>query len=326
MTDSEGAEAFPYIPARDDGEVLYIAIDYVKQYTNFSYEGFTAPNRLQIYTQWDERQVAEIKKNTAVRVLGGVKSEVLKDVVKGDKVTVLEQMETWSKVKTGDAIIGYVENKRLTNQRAELPIPVTDYDGKLIGIITVDDIIDVIDEESAEDYSGLAGVDTDEETNSPLKAAVNRLPWLIVLLLLGMSTTTLISHYERMIGEASVLAIFISSITGTAGNAGTQSLAVAVRRLAEKEEDQPSWYKQFLTEFFTGLLTGFVTGLTICLIVGIWKQNFVLGFVIGMAMMCAITVANLAGSFIPNLMDRIGVDPAVACAKLCQFVDLGSYL
>lgn len=128
VTDSEGAEAFPYIPARYDGEVLYIAIDYVKQYTNFSYEGFTAPNRLQIYTQWDERQVAEIKKNTAVRVLGGVKSEVLKDVVKGDKVTVLEQMETWSKVKTGDAIIGYVENKRLTNHRAELPIPVTDYE------------------------------------------------------------------------------------------------------------------------------------------------------------------------------------------------------
>ena len=208
-----------------------------------------------------------------------------------------------------------------------LAIPVTDYDGKLIGIITVDDIIDVIDEESAEDYSGLAGVDTDEETNSPLKAAVNRLPWLIVLLLLGMSTTTLISHYESMIGEASILAIFISSITGTAGNAGTQSLAVAVRRLAEKEEDQPSWYKQFLTEFSTGLLTGFVTGLTICLIVGIWKQNFVLGFVIGMAMMCAITVANLAGSFIPNLMDRIGVDPAVASGPFISTLsDLTSVL
>ena len=203
----------------------------------------------------------------------------------------------------------------------------TDYDGKLIGIITVDDIIDVIDEESAEDYSGLAGVDTDEETNSPIKAAINRLPWLIVLLLLGMSTTTLISHYESMIGEASILAIFISSITGTAGNAGTQSLAVAVRRLAEKEEDQPSWYKQFLTEFSTGLLTGFVTGLTICLIVGIWKQNFVLGFVIGMAMMCAITVANLAGSFIPNLMDRIGVDPAVASGPFISTLsDLTSVL
>ena len=127
MTDKDGTRGLGYIPARYEGEMLYLAIDYVKLYTNFSYEGFAEPDRLQIYTQWDERQVAEIKKNTAVRILGGVKSEILEDVKAGDKVTVLEQMETWSKVKTGDSVIGYVENKRLTNIRIELPIPVTDY-------------------------------------------------------------------------------------------------------------------------------------------------------------------------------------------------------
>ena len=127
MTDKDGTRELGYIPARYEGEMLYLAIDYVKLYTNFSYEGFAEPDRLQIYTQWDERQVAEIKKNTAVRILGGVKSEILEDVKAGDKVTVLEQMETWSKVKTGDSVIGYVENKRLTNIRTELPIPVTDY-------------------------------------------------------------------------------------------------------------------------------------------------------------------------------------------------------
>ena len=127
MTDKDGTRGLGYIPARYEGEMLYLAIDYVKLYTNFSYEGFAEPDRLQIYTQWDERQVAEIKKNTAVRILGGVKSEILEDVKAGGKVTVLEQMETWSKVKTGDSVIGYVENKRLTNIRTELPIPVTDY-------------------------------------------------------------------------------------------------------------------------------------------------------------------------------------------------------
>ena len=127
MTDKDGTRGLGYIPARYEGEMLYLAIDYVKLYTNFSYEGFAEPDRLQIYTQWDERQVAEIKKNTAVGILGGVKSEFLEDVKAGDKVTVLEQMETWSKVKTGDSVIGYVENKRLTNIRTELPIPVTDY-------------------------------------------------------------------------------------------------------------------------------------------------------------------------------------------------------
>lgn len=124
----EGDETLSYIPARYEGETLYVALDYVKRYANFSYEGFTEPNRLQIYTRWDEKQVAEISRNTAVRILGGVKSEILKDVEAGEKVTVLEQMETWSKVKTEDAIIGYVENKRLSESRPELPIPVTDYE------------------------------------------------------------------------------------------------------------------------------------------------------------------------------------------------------
>ena len=127
ITDKNGTRNFSCVPARYQGETLYIAIDYVKQYANFSYESFQAPDRLQIYTQWKERQVAEVKKDTAVRILGGVKSEILKEVVAGDKVVVLEQMETWSKVKTSDAVIGYVENKRLGESRAEIPIPVTDY-------------------------------------------------------------------------------------------------------------------------------------------------------------------------------------------------------
>ena len=127
VTSKDGSETLPYIPARYEGEKLYIALDYVKRYANFSYESFAEPNRLQIYTQWDEKQVAEISKDTAVRILGGVKSEILKDVAVGEKVTILERMETWSKVKTEDAVIGYVENKRLSESRSELPIPVTDY-------------------------------------------------------------------------------------------------------------------------------------------------------------------------------------------------------
>lgn len=128
MTDKDGSRTLSYVPAVYEGDTLYVALDYVKQYTNFSYEGFLEPNRLQIYTRWDDRQVAEIKKDTAVRVLGGVKSEVLEDLSAGDKVILLEQMETWSKVKTMDSVIGYVENKRLDGIRMEMPIPVTDYE------------------------------------------------------------------------------------------------------------------------------------------------------------------------------------------------------
>ncbi len=122
-----GSEDLGYTIARyEDGE-LYIAVDYVKQYTNFGYAVFTGPNRMQVDAVWDEIQVSTIKKDTKVRVKGGVKSEILADAAKGDKVTVLEQMETWTKVKTADSVIGYVENRRLDGIRAELPIPVTDY-------------------------------------------------------------------------------------------------------------------------------------------------------------------------------------------------------
>ncbi len=105
-----------YAPAADgSGETLYIAADYVKLFTDFSYRTFTGPNRMQVYTKeyTGKGEEAYIAKDTAVRYQGGVKSPILTEVVQGDSVTVLEEMENWSKVKTGDAFIGYVENKRL---------------------------------------------------------------------------------------------------------------------------------------------------------------------------------------------------------------------
>ena len=208
-----------------------------------------------------------------------------------------------------------------------LAVPVTDYDDHLLGIVTVDDIIDVIDDEAASDYSGLAGVDVEEVSENPLKAASKRLPWLITLLFLGMSTASLISNYESLVSEASILAVFISLITGTAGNAGTQSLAVAVRRLAMKDEKDSNFGRLILSEVLTGLVTGAVTGLTIMIVVGVWQHNLPLGFVIGMAMLCAITVANLAGSLIPMLMDKLGFDPAVASGPfITTLSDLTSVL
>lgn len=115
------------IEGGQEDTVLYIAADYVKQYTNYSYEPFTEPNRMQVYTQWQEREVAEVKKATAVRFRGGVKSPILKKVPAGERLIVLEQMEDWSEVKTSDGFIGYVENKRMGEITQEMPVPVTDY-------------------------------------------------------------------------------------------------------------------------------------------------------------------------------------------------------
>lgn len=127
LVTGNGSESLSYTPAIYKGETLYIALDYLKRYTNFSYETFTEPNRLQIYTKFEARDTATIVKNTWVRVAGGIKSDILEDMEEGDKVIVLEQMEEWSKVKTMDAMIGYVENKRLSDILPEQMLPVTDY-------------------------------------------------------------------------------------------------------------------------------------------------------------------------------------------------------
>lgn len=114
-----------YVPARLSGETVYIHADYVKKYTNFSYDYFADPNRVQVYTVWNSRKEATITKNTRVRYQGGIKSEILTAVEKDDKVTVLETMENWSKVKTNDCFIGYVENNKLSEITEVTDTPVT---------------------------------------------------------------------------------------------------------------------------------------------------------------------------------------------------------
>lgn len=104
---------------------LYIFADYIRHYVNFEYELFNDPYHLQVYTEWNQRVVATVKSDTQVRWRGGVKSEILTDASEGDKVTILEEMDDWTKVKTKDGFIGYIENKRLADETVETPSPVT---------------------------------------------------------------------------------------------------------------------------------------------------------------------------------------------------------
>lgn len=122
------AETKEYVISVAEGDSLYIALDYVKEYTNFSYELFTGPNRMQLRTEWGSKDSASIKKVTNLRIKGGVKSPILREVAEGETVTILEEMETWTKVKTNDAMIGYVENKFLKDRATEEEIAVTDYE------------------------------------------------------------------------------------------------------------------------------------------------------------------------------------------------------
>lgn len=116
-----------YVISRYEGDVLYVAADFVQQYSNFTYELFTEPNHMQVYTEWGERPTSDITKDTQVRYQGGIKSDILTDVSEGDTVVILEEMENWTKVKTQDSFIGYVENKRLGRRMMEIMVPPTDY-------------------------------------------------------------------------------------------------------------------------------------------------------------------------------------------------------
>lgn len=113
---------YPISVYKDD--TLYIAADYLKLFANFAYETFSEPNRMQLYTEWGERKVATIKSDTQVRWKGGVKSEILTEVSEGDEVTIIEPMDDWTKVKTSDCYIGYVENFRLTDETTKQDTPV----------------------------------------------------------------------------------------------------------------------------------------------------------------------------------------------------------
>lgn len=117
-----------YVAAFEQGNKVYLALDYVKRYSDFNYMVYTQPNRVILETEWEEVQTARAAKDTAVRYQGGVKSEILTQIVKGDPLIVLETMETWSCVQTTDGYIGYVENKRLTDLAQETPAKDTGYE------------------------------------------------------------------------------------------------------------------------------------------------------------------------------------------------------
>ncbi|MDU0995413.1 MAG: magnesium transporter [Staphylococcus lugdunensis] len=194
-----------------------------------------------------------------------------------------------------------------------IALPVVDYQDHLLGIITIDDILDVMDEEASEDYSRLAGVsDIDSTNDSIVKTAAKRLPWLIILTFLGMITATILGNFEDTLSKVALLAAFIPIISGMSGNSGTQSLAVSVRNISTGEIDEQSKFRVALREAGSGMLSGSVCAIILFLIsVVVFKQPF-LALIVAASLTIAMTVGTLVGSMIPLLMNKINIDPAVA--------------
>lgn len=202
---------------------------------------------------------------------------------------------------------------RMTQDYNLLAVPVVDFQHHMLGIITVDDVLDVIDEEASDDYSKLAAVSNmDSFDKNSLSAAKKRIPWLIILLILGMLTANLIDLFTETISQVALLAAFIPLIAGTAGNSGTQALAVAVRGIATRDIEDESKFKLLLREAGTGLITGLVCAVFVVGLIFIWKHEFIIALLVGAAILVSIFVATISGSFIPLFMHRMKIDPAVA--------------
>lgn len=236
----------------------------------------------------------------------------LRDLIISDEDVLIEDIMS-GKVVSVSVAKDQEEVAQMMRDYDFLAVPVVDFQEHLLGIITVDDIMDVMEEEASDDYSKFAAIaDVDRPDENAFISAKKRLPWLIILLFLGMFTASLIGRFEDTLDVVPVLAIFIPLIAGMAGNTGTQALAVAVRGLATGDYGEQGKGKLILREAATGLITGTVCGITITLVIYLWKGDIFLGMLVGLSIMATLVVATLAGSLVPIMMDRFKIDPAVA--------------
>ena len=222
------------------------------------------------------------------------------------------------RIMTGDLITARVDTyqEEVARQVAAynlLAIPVVDEENKLVGIITVDDVIDVIKEEATEDINRLAGVAGDERAFTPaMESLRKRLPWLGVNLVTAFLAAAVVALFEGTIDLFPVLAIFMPIVAGMGGNAGTQTLTVVVRGIALGELTWSNSRKALLKEVAVGLGNGVALGILAALVVWATRGNPVLGVVLGLAMIINMFVAAAAGTLVPLGLRAANVDPALA--------------
>ena len=205
-----------------------------------------------------------------------------------------------------------------------LAVPVVDEENKLVGIVTVDDVIDVIKDEAAEDLLRLAGVSGDEKIATPASESLRkRLPWLGVNLVTAFLAASVVALFEGTIEKVTALAIFMPIVAGMGGNAATQTLTVVVRALALGELSWASARKALIKESIVGLGNGLVLGIVAAGVAWATKHDPMLGLLLGMAMLCNMFVAATAGTLVPLGLRALKVDPALASSVfITTFTDV----
>ena len=244
------------------------------------------------------------------RLLGAVDLDRILRAKRGTKVEAIMR-ETNHPIP---AEMDQEEAAQLFEQYDLLSAAVVDENGRLVGVLTIDDVVDVIQEEAEEDLMRLGGVGDEELSDTTIETLRSRAPWLLVNLLTAFVAASVISLFEATIEEIVALAVLMPIVAGMGGNAASQTMTVTVRALATRNLDIHNAWRVVRREAGVGILHGMAFGVLIGIVAGIWFRDANIGGVIAIAMLINMTAAALAGIAIPLFLDRAGADPAVSSA------------
>lgn len=208
-----------------------------------------------------------------------------------------------------------------------LILPIVDDENRLLGRITFDDVIDVIDEEALEDAYKMVGLESEDKVfTHPLSSVKKRLPWLTLNLFTALLVSSVVGLFEATISRMSYLAVLMPIVAGLGGNSGTQTLTVITRGIAMGELTIHNTSKAILKEVTVGLINGVIIGSCAMLIAYFLKGNIMLGVVLGISMICNMFIAGMVGSIIPVVMKALKFDPALASSVIITMLtDIGGF-
>lgn len=214
---------------------------------------------------------------------------------------------------------------------AEDSLPVLNRDKEIVGIITAQDVVEAVDDEMGEDYAKLAGLTAEEDLQETTKQSIKkRLPWLVVLLVLGMGVSAVVGAFENVVAILPIVICFQSLILDMAGNVGTQSLAVTIRVLMDEELAPKDKLKLVFKEAKVGFSNGFLLGILAIVFPGLYiflykgydiRHAFLISLCVGVSLLLAMIVSSLVGTLVPLFFKKIKVDPAVASGPLITTVN-----
>ena len=228
----------------------------------------------------------------------------------------------------GEASMDQEDAARLVSKYDLLALPIVDSEGHLMGIITVDDVIDIINQETTEDMYRMAGLEEGDRIFSHPKLSIQkRLPWMSFNLLTAMLAAFVVGLFEGTIEKAVSLAVFMPVVAGMGGNGGTQTLTVMVRGIALGELEFSTAWRAVMKEVIVGITIGAATGLMVAVVAYLWKGNPALGLILALAMVINLLVGALAGTLIPLALKQVHLDPALGSGVLVTtFTDVFGFL